>query len=97
MNPIRITGLTCLAAAVVLLVLDVSLGLIHANWQTISIAHLWSKMSPGGLVSMQSFVQGQISSFLWNGILLPIISLPVWLTLAILGVILVAAGRSSAD
>lgn len=94
MNPIRITGLTCLAAAVVLLVLDLSLAMLNSSWQTISLARLIAMMSPGGLIGLQNFVQNDVSSLLWNGIILPFISLPVWLTLMILAVVLIATGRS---
>lgn len=94
MNPIRITGLTCLAAAIVLLVLDLSLAMLNSSWQTISLARLIAMMSPGGLIGLQNFVQNDVSSLLWNGIILPFISLPVWLTLMILAVVLIATGRN---
>jgi hypothetical protein len=97
MNPFRIAGLTCLAAAVVLLVLDVSLGLLHPTWQSISLARIIGMMSPSGLIALQDFVQNDVSSLLWNGILLPIISLPFWLTLAMVAVVLIAVGRNKAD
>ena len=94
MSPFRIAGLTCLAAA--LLVLDVSLGLLHATWQSISLASLIAAMSPGGLGGLAGFVSG-LSPFLWNGILLPFFSLPFWLTLTIVAVVLIAVGRNRAD
>lgn len=93
MNPIRLAGLTCLAAAIVLLVLDISQGLLGLRWDSVSLAHIWNMISPGSLIAAQDFVQENISSLLWNGILLPILSLPVWLTLLILALILIALGR----
>ncbi|TDQ81940.1 hypothetical protein A8950_1760 [Dongia mobilis] len=96
MNPIRIAGLACLAAALVMLVLDLSLGALKPTWQTISLARLWAMIHAGSLMSLQSVV-GEFSSLLWNGILLPFISLPLWLTLALLAVVLVAFGRSSSN
>ena len=94
MSPIRIAGLISLAAAIVLLVLDLSLSMLNSSWQTISLAKLIAMMSPGGLIGLQNFVQNDVSSLLWNGLILPLISLPVWLTLMILAVVLIATGRN---
>jgi hypothetical protein len=93
MNPIRIAGLTCLAAAVVMLVLNIAQGLLGLRWGSTSLAEIWGMISPGSLISVQDFVQDNVSSMLWNGILLPLLTLPVWLTLLILALILIAVGR----
>lgn len=93
MNPIRLAGLTCLAAAIVMLVLDLAQGLLGLRWDSMSLAHIWSMINPGSLIGVQNFVQENVSSLLWNGILLPFLSLPVWLTLLILALILIALGR----
>jgi len=97
MNPLRLAGLTCLAAALVLLSLDFSLGALTPTWQTISLARLWSMIDAESLLALQSVVQADVSSFLWNNILLPFISLPLWLTLALLAVVLIATGRHRGD
>jgi hypothetical protein len=96
MNPIRIAGLASLAAALVMLVLDLALGALKPTWQSISLARLWAMMNAESLMWMQSEISS-FSGLLWNGILLPFISLPLWLTLALLAVVLIAAGRRSSD
>jgi hypothetical protein len=93
MNPLRVTSLAILAAAALLLVLDALETLVAANWNGMATGYLWSIIWPSSLTAVKRFVEGNISVALWQRILLPVLSLPLWAMLLALGGILFFAGK----
>ena len=93
MNPLRVTSLAILAAAAVLLVLDALETLVAANWNGMATGYLWSIIWPSSLTAVKRFIEGNISVALWQRVLLPLLSLPLWAMLLALGGILFFAGK----
>jgi hypothetical protein len=95
MNPIRVVALTFLAAAALLLLMDVLQNFLSDNWNGVALGYLWSVMSPLSLQGFRHFIEGSISVLLWQKLLLPILMLPSWILLGILGLLMLVFGRRS--
>nr|WP_298683369.1 hypothetical protein [uncultured Dongia sp.] len=97
MNPIRVIALVLLAAAALLLVLDVLQSMLSNSWNGVALGYLWSVMSPLSLQGFQRFIEDSVSVLLWQKLLLPILMLPSWVLLGILGLLMLVFGRRSQD
>ena len=91
----RLTRL--LAAAALLLVLDVLQSMLSNSWNGVALGYLWSVMSPLSLQGFQRFIEDSVSVLLWQKLLLPILMLPSWVLLGILGLLMLVFGRRSQD
>jgi hypothetical protein len=97
MNPIRVAALTLLAAAALLLLMDVLQNMLSNDWNGVALGYLWSIMSPRSLQGFQRFVEGGISVLLWQKLLLPLLMLPSWALLAVLGALMLVFGKRRED
>ncbi|WP_374654167.1 hypothetical protein [Dongia sp.] len=93
MNGLRVTALAILAAALLLAVLDLLETLVARNWNGMAAGYLWSVIWPSSLNAVKDFVEDNISLILWQRILLPLLMLPLWAHLLVLGAILFFSGR----
>ena len=96
MNPIRVAALAILAAAALLLVLDVMENLLSNSWNGMATGYIWSMVWPASLQAVQRFMEG-ISVTLWQRILLPILMLPAWVLLFGIGILMLVFGKRSED
>ncbi|MBK8159838.1 MAG: hypothetical protein IPK59_14090 [Rhodospirillaceae bacterium] len=96
MNPIRVTALAILAAAALLLVLDVMQNLLSNSWNGMATGYIWSMVWPASLQGVQHFIEG-ISVTLWQRILLPILMLPAWVLLFAIGILMLVFGKRGED
>lgn len=92
MNAFRLAALTMIASGTVLLVLDVMENLLSSSWNGMATGYLWSMIWPAGLQGLRNFVETNISLFLWQRILLPLLMLPLWAMMLIGGGILFFTG-----
>jgi hypothetical protein len=93
MNAFRLAALTLIASGALLLVLDVIENLLNNNWNGMATGYLWSMIWPAGLRGLRSFVETNISLFLWQRVMMPLLMLPLWAMMLIAGGILFFSGR----
>jgi hypothetical protein len=93
MNAFRLAALTLLASGGLLLVLDVIENLLQPSWSGMATGYLWSLIWPSSLRAVRAFVEGHISVTLWQRLLMPFLSLPLWSLMLIAGGILIFTGR----
>ncbi|MBI2256181.1 MAG: hypothetical protein HYU58_16275 [Proteobacteria bacterium] len=93
MNPLRLAALTLIASGAVLLVLDVIENLLSNSWSGMATGYLWSMIWPAGLSGLRRFVEGNISLFLWQRVIMPLLMLPLWSVMLAAGGILLFSGR----
>ena len=91
--PLATTMLSVPGARTVLLVLDVIENLLAQNWNGMATGYLWSMIWPASLRGLRTFVETNISLFLWQRVVMPLLMLPLWSVLLILGGILFFSGR----
>ena len=87
-NPLRIAALSLFASATLLLVLDGLETFLSPQWNGMAAGYLWSIIWPKGLSLAKAFVEGHISVTLWQRLLLPILKLPLWAHMLVIGAIL---------
>ncbi|MDY0872177.1 hypothetical protein [Dongia rigui] len=93
MNAFRLAALTLIASGTLLLVLDVIENLLSSSWSGMATGYLWSMIWPAGLRGLRSFIETNISVFLWQRVLMPILMLPLWALMLIGGGALLFSGR----
>jgi hypothetical protein len=93
MNPVRITALVLLAAGAVMFVLDIMERLLSTSWNGMALGYLWGVVSPGSLRGAESFVETHLSVGTWQQVLLPLLMLPAWVALLVLGIITFIFGK----
>jgi len=93
MNPIRLSALALLASASILLVLDGLENVTNSNWNGMATGYLWSIIWPSSIKAVKTFIEGNISFVLWQRVLLPLLMLPLWVHMLILGIILFFATK----
>mgnify|MGYP001241958873 CR=1 FL=1 len=93
MNAFRLAALTLIASGTVLLVLDVVENLLSNSWSGMATGYLWSMIWPAGLRGLRTFVETNISLFLWQRVMLPVLMLPLWAVMLIAGGFLFFSGR----
>ncbi|WP_303983359.1 hypothetical protein [Dongia mobilis] len=96
MNPIRVAALAILAAAALLLVLDVMQNLLSNSWNGMATGYIWSMVWPASLQGVQHAIEG-ISVTLWQRVLLPILMLPAWVLLFAIGILMLVFGKRGDD
>ncbi len=93
MNAFRLVALTCLASGALLLVLDVVENLLDNSWNGMATGYLWSLIWPASQRAVRAFVEGHISLALWQRVLMPFLTLPLWVPMLVAGGILFFYGR----
>ncbi len=62
-------------------------------WEFITLGAAWAGVNANSLVGLGAFVETSISPWLWSEIMVPLLTLPLWLYLALAGVVLLAVTR----
>lgn len=93
MNAFRLTSLTLIASGALLLVLDILENLLSTSWNGMATGYLWSLIWPASLRATRAFVESHISLALWQRVIMPVLTLPLWSVLLVLGGVLFFTGR----
>ena len=88
----RISAALLLGAAVTLAVEAYGWWLDDA-WQIITLGAAWAGVNANSLVGLGAFVENSISPWLWSEIMVPLLTLPLWLYLALTGAVLLVLTR----
>ncbi|MEL6966598.1 MAG: hypothetical protein AAGM04_04375 [Pseudomonadota bacterium] len=89
----RILGLSILALAVVLAVLDVTRSITASAFVLTPLAVTWSELSPASLNSARLFVLSLGLPWLWDPLALALMRLPSWLLFWFFAMVLMWMGR----
>lgn len=89
----RFSGFWLMAGAFVALVVDGTRSIAASQLIFTSAASAWSALSPNSLDLAQAKVRA-LSAIAWTGVAAPLLSLPLFLLLGVLGVLFLAIGRA---
>ena len=91
---LRLLGFWFLIAAVIALVYDATLSLgSSSTLVSTSSLEFWTWLHGASLKSTELAIKGVAPAFVWDSVLLTVLNWPMWLTCALLGVLLYIAGR----
>ena len=89
----RFLGLWILAAAFLSLVIDGTKSIAANSLVITPLGKTWADIHSPSLQTLQPAVERHVAPWLWNPVLLNILTTPTWLVLGILGAILIVLGR----
>lgn len=92
----RFVGLWVLAGAFVALVLDGVRSIASSEIVTTPLGVTWLSVSPGSLTRFQVFVEGTLSSPVWEYLVVPVLGAPLFAVLGVAGALLLLIGRRPA-
>lgn len=90
---LRFVGFWLLAAAFVALVYDGTRSVAGEHVVLTQMSETWNALSPGSLAGFEGVVKRSLASWVWDGLLAPILHGPTTLVLAVLGIGLMVLGR----
>jgi hypothetical protein len=79
--------------AVIFAVYDATRAQSTGRVSFVSVSQTWSGASPGSLKSAQESVQRRTHPIVWSWGVAPVLELPAWALLGLLGLLLAYAGR----
>ncbi len=62
-------------------------------WEIVTLGGAWAGVNANSLVGLGAFVENSISPWLWIEIMVPLLTLPLWLYLGLPGAVLVLITR----
>ena len=89
----RLIGFLLLAVAFIALVLDGTKSIASNKIVTTPLGQTWTDIHSSSLQLLEAAVTRHLAEWLWNPVLLNILTSPTWLVLAVLGVVLLLLGR----
>ena len=91
---LRVIGWLLLLAALVALGWDIFNWIQDGHWLATPTGKAWYRLSPGSLNLMQAVIERHVWKTLWDPVILTVLLQPVWLVLAVPGLLLVIFARS---
>ena len=89
----RFVGFVILAGAFITLVYDGTKSIAGRQLVFTPLGQVWNNIHSTSLQLLQPAVERHISPFLWDPVVLNILTAPAWLVLGIVGAILMLIGR----
>lgn len=90
---LRLLAMVALAVAVIMAVLDATRSIAAETPVATPLAASWAALSPQTLAGFESLVSRNLSPYLWDPVMLAMLSLPGFVVFAGLALLLSAAGR----
>jgi hypothetical protein len=90
---LRFLGLWILAAAFVFFVYDGTKSIANQQWVYVKVGDVWADIHQNSLLLLQPAIERHVSVWLWDPVMLSILTAPTWLVLGILAIILILLGR----
>jgi hypothetical protein len=90
---LRFIGLICLAAGFILLIYDGTKSIAGNRLFLTSVRALWELINASGLAKLEPTIQSYAGGYLWDPVMMTILSAPSWGLLGGLGIILLLLGR----
>ena len=90
---LRFIGLICLAAGFILLIYDGTKSIAGNRLFLTSLRALWELINASSLAKLEPTIQSYAGGYLWDPVMMTILSAPSWGLLGGLGIILLLLGR----
>lgn len=90
---LRFFGIWILAAAFVFLVYDGTKSIAAGMALTKPFGETWNDINSNSLLLLQPAIERHVAVWLWDPVILSILTAPTWLVLGVIGIILVLLGR----
>jgi hypothetical protein len=89
---LRFVGLMLLAGGFVFLVYDGTKSIAGKALFVTPLGFIWSNINQNSLLLLQPAIERH-AEWLWNPVILSVLTAPTWLVLGVLGVVLMVLGR----
>jgi hypothetical protein len=90
---LRFIGLICLAAGFILLIYDGTKSIAGNRLFLTSVRALWELINAGSLAKLEPTIQSYAGGYLWDPLMVTVLTAPSWGLLGGLGIILLLLGR----
>ncbi|HUL87083.1 MAG TPA: hypothetical protein VLU23_02735 [Pseudolabrys sp.] len=89
----RFVGLICLAAGFILLIYDGTKSIAGNAVFLTSVRTLWELFNAGSLARLEPIIRPYAGGYLWDPVMVTILSAPSWGLLGVFGILLLVLGR----
>ena len=89
----RFVGLLILAGGFIALIYDGTKSIAGSTLVFTPLGQIWNNVHSSSLQLLQPAIERHISPFLWDPIVLNILTAPAWIVFAIIGAVLMLIGR----
>ncbi len=89
----RFFGLWILAAAFVFLIYDGTKSIAAGTLILKPFGDTWNDIHSTSLAQLQPFIERRVAVWLWDPVILSVLTAPTWLVLGVLGIVLILLGR----
>ena len=89
----RFVGFWILAAGFLLFVYDGTRSIAGSAFLITKTGDLWSNIHQNSLLLLQPAIERHVAIWLWDPVMLTILTAPAWLVLGVIGILLIVLGR----
>ena len=90
---LRLVGIMLLCVSVAAIGWEIYVSLQAASYRVIAAGEWWYLLDVASLNSAQAVVQRDVHPFLWEGVIAPVLTLPLWIVAGVPGLLLIAVSR----
>jgi hypothetical protein len=90
---VRLIGILLLSLAFIFLVYDGAKTIAGSRLHVTPLGQVWNEMHSTSLQLLQPAIERHVHPFLWDPIVLNVLTAPVWLVVGILGGVLILLGQ----
>jgi hypothetical protein len=90
---LRFIGLICLAAGFILLIYDGTKSIAGNMIFLTDVRTMWDLVNPGGLAKLKPVIEQYAGGYLWDPLMVTLLTAPAWSVLGILGILFLLLGR----
>jgi hypothetical protein len=92
----RFVGLWLLAGAFVALIIDGTRSIAASRLILTTVAEAWYTIHAASLQALQSWAERSFPAWVWDPVAVNVLSTPLWVVLAVVGIIFILFGRPRA-
>jgi hypothetical protein len=92
----RFVGLWLLAGAFVALIIDGTRSIAASRLILTALREAWSAVHPASLTALQAWAERGAAAWIWDPVAVNVLSTPLWVVLALIGIVLIVLGRPRA-
>jgi len=90
---LRFIGLICLAGGFILLIYDGTKSIAAGMVLTKPFGETWNDINSNSLLLLQPAIERHVAVWLWDPVMLSILTAPTWLVLGVIGIVLILLSR----
>ena len=90
---LRALGWWILALGFVFFVYDGTKSIAGDHWYITKLGDVWNAVNSSSLQLLQPAIERHVAEWLWDPVILSVLTAPTWLVFAVLGAILMLLGR----